>query len=194
MKTVIIKYNAGNVSSVFFALERIGINALVSDSAEEIKSADKIIFPGVGEAGSAMNYLRKNKLDEVIRSLTQPVLGICLGMQLMCNYSEEGDTECLGIFDQNVKLFPTSELKVPQVGWNTITDLKTNLFSDIIENEYQYLVHSYYAELSDNTIARTNYGISFSSALNKNNFYGVQFHPERSGAAGQKIIENFIKL
>lgn len=194
MKTVIVKYNAGNIRSVSFALERINLNAIVSDNAEEIKSADKIIFPGVGEAGSAMNYLRENKLDEVIRSLTQPVLGICLGMQLMCNYSEEGDTECLGIFDQNVKLFLPSELKVPQVGWNTITCLKTNLFTGIAENEYQYLVHSYYAELSDNTIARTNYGISFSSALNKNNFYGVQFHPERSGAAGQKIIENFIKL
>ncbi len=194
MKTVIIKYNAGNVSSVFFALERIGINPLISDNAEEIKSADKIIFPGVGEAGSAMNYLRQNKLDEVIRSLTQPVLGICLGMQLMCNYSEEGKTNCLGIFDQKVKLFPLSELKVPQVGWNTITDLKTNLFSGIIENEYQYLIHSYYVELSAYTIAQTNYGISFSSALNKNNFYGVQFHPERSGAAGQKILENFIKL
>ncbi|MBL7910293.1 MAG: imidazole glycerol phosphate synthase subunit HisH [Bacteroidia bacterium] len=194
MKTVIIKYNAGNVSSVSFALERIGINALISENAEEIKSADKIIFPGVGEAGSAMNYLRQNKLDEVIHSLTQPILGICLGMQLMCNYSEEGKTNCLGIFDQNVKLFPLSELKVPQVGWNTITDLKTNLFSGIIENEYQYLVHSYYVELSAYTIAQTNYGISFSSALNKNNFYGVQFHPERSGAAGQKILENFIKL
>lgn len=194
MKTVIIKYNAGNVSSVSFALERIGINALISDNAEEIKSADKIIFPGVGEAGSAMNYLRQNKLDDVIRSLTQPVLGICLGMQLMCNYSEEGKTNCLGIFDQKVKLFSLPELKVPQVGWNTITDLKTDLFRGIIENEYQYLVHSYYVELSTSTIAQTNYGISFSSALNKNNFYGVQFHPERSGAAGQKILENFIKL
>jgi len=194
MKIVIIKYNAGNVSSVLFALERIGINALISDNAEEIKSADKIIFPGVGEAGSAMNYLRQTKLDEVIPSLAQPVLGICLGMQLMCNYSEEGKTNCLGIFDQEVKLFPLSELKVPQVGWNTITDLKTDLFKDIIENEYQYLVHSYYVELSAYTIAQTIYGISFSSALNKNNFYGLQFHPERSGAAGQKILENFIKL
>lgn len=194
MKTVIIKYNAGNIRSVSSALERIGVNALVSDNAEEIMSADKIIFPGVGEAASAMNYLRENKLDEVIRSLTQPLLGICLGMQLMCNYSEEGNTNCLGIFNQDVKLFSSSKLKVPQVGWNTIRDLKTNLFNGIVENEYQYLVHSYYAELSENTIAQTTYGTSFSSALNKNNFYGVQFHPERSGVAGQKILENFIKL
>jgi glutamine amidotransferase len=194
MKTVIIKYNAGNTRSVSFALERIGINALITDDADEILTADKVIMPGVGEASSAMQYLREKKLDTVICSLTQPFLGICLGMQLMCNYSEEGKTNCLGIFDQDIKLFTFSELKVPQMGWNTITDLKTNLFRGIKENEYQYLVHSYYAELGNNTIAKTNYGINYSTALNKNNFYGVQFHPEKSGVAGQTLLENFIKL
>ena len=194
MKIVIINYGAGNIQSIMFAIERLGYKAVLSNNPDEIKSADKVIFPGVGEASYAMKMLQESGLDTLIPTLTQPVLGICLGMQLMCNYSEEGKTNCLGIFDQKVKLFPLIELKVPQVGWNTITDLKTNLFSGIIENEYQYLVHSYYVELSAYTIAQTNYGISFSSALNKNNFYGVQFHPERSGAAGQKILENFIKL
>ncbi|MBA2614129.1 MAG: imidazole glycerol phosphate synthase subunit HisH [Bacteroidetes bacterium] len=194
MKTVIIKYNAGNTRSVTFALERIGITPLITDDVDEILSADKLILPGVGEASSAMKYLQEKKLDNVICSLTQPILGICLGMQLMCEYSEEGNTNCLGIFKQNVKLFSRSELKVPQIGWNTILDLKTELFSSVKENEYQYLVHSYYAELGVNTIAKTNYGLTYSSALNKNNFYGVQFHPEKSGPTGQKILENFIKL
>lgn len=193
MKLVIIKYNAGNTQSVFFALERIGITPIITDNLHEIESADKLILPGVGEASSAMKYLKDKKLDVVIRSLSQPILGICLGMQLMCNYSEEGNTKCLGIFNQDIKLFP-STLKVPQIGWNTIFDLKTNLFNSVMENEYQYLVHSYYAELGTNTIAKTNYGIDYSTALNKNNFYGVQFHPEKSGISGQTILENFIKL
>jgi|SRR3954464_7905771 len=193
MKLVIVKYNAGNIRSVTFALERLGIHATVTDNKEEILSADKVIFPGVGEASSAMSYLKERELDKVIVSLKQPVLGICLGMQLMCNYSEEGDTACLGIFDQQVKKF-RSTLKVPQIGWNKINGLRSPLFNGIKENEYMYFVHSYYAELGNNTIALTNYDIVYSSALHKNNFYAAQFHPEKSSTAGQKVLENFIKL
>ena len=193
MKTVIIKYNAGNIRSVTFALDRIGVNAVVTDNINEIISADKIIFPGVGEASSAMKYLREHKLDEVIISLKQPVLGICLGMQLMCNHSEEGDTKCLGIFDQQVKKF-TNKLKVPQIGWNNIVDLKSALLENVNENAYMYFVHSYYVELGKNTIAKTDYGIQYSASLQKNNFYAVQFHPEKSGEAGQRILENFIGM
>ena len=193
MEISIIKYNAGNIQSVLFALERIGINAIVTDDIEVLQKSDKVIFPGVGEASSAMNYLKERKLDEVIVNLKQPVLGICLGMQLMCKYSEEGSTNCLGIFDNNIKLF-SGDVKVPQIGWNNIYDLKTNLFKKVKENEYMYLVHSYYAEVSKHTIAKTNYGLEYSSSLQKNNFYGVQFHPEKSSDAGQTILENFIKL
>ncbi len=193
MNVSIIKYNAGNVQSVLFALERIGINATVTDDAAFLNSSDKIILPGVGEASSAMHYLKERKLDEVIVNLKQPVLGICLGMQLMCQSSEEGDTKCLGIFDNKVKRF-SGDVKVPQIGWNNIYDLKTNLYNNIKENEYMYLVHSYYAEISEHTIAKTNYGLEYSSSLQKNNFYGVQFHPEKSGDAGQQVLENFIKL
>jgi glutamine amidotransferase len=192
MKTVIIKYNAGNVRSVEFALERLGASAIVSDDAEVLRSADKIIFPGVGEAGSAMSYLEEKNLDRIIRELKQPVLGICLGMQLMCRYSEESDTKCLGIFDQDVKRFPAGN-KVPQIGWNNVNSSDT-LFDSVSENEYMYFVHGYYAELSGNTIARTNYGFDYSSALKKANFYGVQFHPEKSGNAGEKVLENFLAL
>lgn len=194
MKVVIVKYNAGNIRSVSFALERLGVNAVVSDNKEEILSADKIIFPGVGEAGTAMSYLKEKKLDEIIVNLKQPVLGICLGMQLMCKHSEEGDTDCLGIFDSNVLKFESSVLKVPQIGWNTIAELNSKLFTGIKENEYMYFVHGYYAEKCKNTIALTQYGIDYSSALQKDNFYGVQFHPEKSGQMGQKIIENFLNL
>ena len=199
MKVAIIKYNAGNIRSVLFALERIGILAEVSDDAEKISSADKVIFPGVGEASSAMKYLKEKKLDEIIRNLAQPVLGICLGMQLMCRHSEEGNTDCLGIFPLQVKKFPHTKrdgeiLKVPQVGWNNISDLKGKLFNEIKENEYVYFVHGYYAESGTGTIAKTNYILEYSSALQKNNFYGVQFHPEKSSTAGQKILENFLKL
>jgi glutamine amidotransferase len=193
MKVSIVKYNAGNVQSVLFALERIGVNAIVTDNIDELNTSDKIIFPGVGEASSAMNYLKERKLDAVIVNLKQPVLGICLGMQLMCNYSEEGNTNCLGIFDNQIKLFK-GDIKVPQIGWNNIYELKTNLYKRIKENEYMYFVHSYYAEISAYTIAKTNYGLEYSSSLQKNNFYAAQFHPEKSSDAGQQLLENFIKL
>ena len=193
MKVVIIKYNAGNIRSVLFALERIGVEAVVTDDHDEIRNADKVIFPGVGEASSAMNYLRSKGLDTLIKSLKQPVLGICLGMQLMCSHSEENDTECMGIFEQKVRLFPSSGLKVPQIGWNNILDLKSLLMNDIPENAYMYFVHSYYVENCENAIAKTDYIIEYSSAIQKNNFYAVQFHPEKSGDAGQKILENFIR-
>jgi glutamine amidotransferase len=193
MKVVIIKYNAGNIRSVLFALERIGVEAVVTDDHDEIRNADKVIFPGVGEASSAMNYLRSKGLDTLIKSLKQPVLGICLGMQLMCSHSEENDTECMGIFEQKVRLFPSSGLKVPQIGWNNILDLKSLLMNDIPENAYMYFVHRYYVENCENAIAKTDYIIEYSSAIQKNNFYAVQFHPEKSGDAGQKILENFIR-
>ena len=192
MKVVIIKYNAGNIRSVLFALERIGVNAIVTDDHDEIRSADRVIFPGVGEASSAMNYLKQKGLDVLIRSLTQPVLGICLGMQLMCSFSEENNTTCLGIFEEKVKLFPVNGFKIPQIGWNNITHLKSNLFQGITENAYMYFVHSYYVEKCDDAIALTNYVSEYSSAVQKNNFYAVQFHPEKSGEEGQKILENFI--
>lgn len=193
MKIAIIKYNAGNIQSVKFALNRIGIEPLVTDSIEEIKSADKVIFPGVGEASSAMTYLKEKGLDKIICNLKQPVLGICLGMQLMCKSSEEGNSNCLGIFNQTVKLFKGEE-KVPQIGWNTIYDLKGPLFNGVSENEFQYFVHGYYVELGENTIATTNYITEYSSALQKDNFYGVQFHPEKSAKAGEQILKNFIAL
>jgi glutamine amidotransferase len=199
MKVAIIKYNAGNIQSVTFALERIGIHPIVTDNPDEILSADKIIFPGVGEASSAMSYLRNNNLDKLIVSLKQPTLGICLGMQLMCNHSEEGNTNCLGIFDSSVKKFDFERqqkdmLKIPQIGWNTIYNLNSKIFSTIKENEYMYFVHSYYVEKSNDMIATTNYGIEYSSALQKNNFYAVQFHPEKSSDAGQQLLKNFIEL
>lgn len=193
MKVVIIKYNAGNIRSVLFSLERIGVNAQVTDDYDEILAADRVIFPGVGEASSAMNYLREKGLDKLICSLKQPVLGICLGMQLMCSYSEENNTTCLGVFEQKVKLFPSSNaIKIPQIGWNNITDLKSGLFEGVSENSYMYFVHSYYVEECENAIAKTNYVTDYSSAIQKNNFYAVQFHPEKSGVDGQKILENFI--
>ena len=196
MKVVIIKYNAGNVRSVSFALERLGIIPVISDDIELIRSADKVIFPGVGEASSAMQYLKERKLDQLITSLKQPVLGICLGMQLMCSYSEEGETSCLGIFDQKVLKFisNSNELKVPQMGWNNIHELKDPLFKSVKENDYMYFVHGYYVEKGEHTIATTDYLLSYSSALQKNNFYAVQFHPEKSAEAGQQVITNFLKL
>lgn len=193
MKIAIIKYNAGNIQSVKFALNRIGIEPFVTDSIEEIQSADKVLFPGVGEASSAMNYLKEKGLDKIIFNLKQPVLGICLGMQLMCKFSEEGNTNCLGIFNQTVKLFKGEE-KVPQIGWNSIYNLKGPLFIGVSENEFQYFVHGYYVELGENTIATTNYITEYSSALQKDNFYGVQFHPEKSAKAGEQILKNFIAL
>ncbi|AEV96762.1 imidazole glycerol phosphate synthase, glutamine amidotransferase subunit [Niastella koreensis] len=196
MDLVIIKYNAGNIQSVLYALERIGVNAVVTDDVEQIKSAGKVIFPGVGEASSAMRYLKEHKLDTVIKNLQQPVLGICLGMQLMCAYSEENDTTCLGIFDEHVQQFTpkNGELKVPQIGWNNIFNLKTKLFADLPENSYCYFVHGYYAALGEHTIATTDYVQPYSSALQRDNFYGVQFHPEKSAKAGELILKNFLSL
>jgi glutamine amidotransferase len=193
MVLAIIKYNAGNIQSVLYALERIGVSAIVTDNHEEIQKADKVIFPGVGEASSAMKYLRERKLDALIKSLTQPVLGICLGMQLMCKYSEENDTECLGIFDEEVKRFKAEGLglKVPQIGWNNIYDLKSKLFKGVDEKSYCYFVHGYYAALGEHTIGTTDYVQPYSSGLQKNNFYGVQFHPEKSAAVGERILKNF---
>mgnify|MGYP001598480946 CR=1 FL=1 len=193
MKVIIIKYNAGNTCSVDIALQRIGINAILSDDATEIRSADKVIFPGVGAAASAMQYLKERNLHKVIKELNQPLLGICLGMQLLCAYSEEGDTNCLGVFPQTVKQFKGT-IKVPQVGWNNVSTLKTSLFYGVSENEYMYFVHSYYAGINENTIAATDYCGKYSAALQKGNFYAVQFHPEKSAKAGQKILENFIAL
>jgi imidazole glycerol-phosphate synthase subunit HisH len=193
---VIIKYNAGNIQSVLFALDRIGVSAVVTDDAERISQATRVIFPGVGEAKTAMKYLKQRGLDSLIKGLTQPVLGICLGMQLMCRYSQENDTECLGIFDEDVKLFLPlggERIKVPQIGWNTIHHLKSSLFKDIPESSYMYFVHGYYASLGEHTIAETDYGITYSAALHKSNFYGVQFHPEKSAVTGEKILKNFIE-
>lgn len=193
MKLIIVKYNAGNIQSVLYALERIGVEAVVTDDHEQIKSADKVIFPGVGEASSAMRYLKERGLDELLKSLTQPVLGVCLGMQLMCSYSEENDTECLGIFEEQVKQFKPidSTIKVPQIGWNNIYNLETDLFKNLAEESYCYFVHGYYAALGEHTIATTDYVQPYSSALHKNNFYGVQFHPEKSAAVGEQILKNF---
>lgn len=196
MDTVVIKYNAGNLRSVEFALSRLGVEPVFSDEAETILKAQRIIFPGVGEASSAMKYLRERQLDEVILAAKQPFLGICLGMQLMCKHSEENDTTCLGIFDESVKKFNPADpaLKVPQIGWNTIANLNTPVFTDIPEDSYCYFVHGYYASKGEHTIATTDYGGLYSAALNKTNYYGVQFHPEKSAAIGQKIIENFLKI
>ncbi|MBO7255021.1 MAG: imidazole glycerol phosphate synthase subunit HisH [Paludibacteraceae bacterium] len=193
MKVAIIKYNAGNVCSIYNAINRLGIEPIITDHSEQILTADKIIFPGVGEASSAMQYLKQHNLDSVIKDLKQPLLGICLGMQLLCRFSEENNTPCLGIFNQDIKKF-TSSNKIPQIGWNSIDTLSSELFKGINNNEYVYFVHSYYAEISENTIAATDYGIKYSSALQKGNFYATQFHPEKSGFIGSKIIENFINL
>jgi len=196
MKIVIIKYNAGNIQSVLYALERIGVTAMVTDAIEEIQTADKVIFPGVGEASTAMQYLKERNLDELIKNLKQPVLGICLGMQLMCTHSTENETACLGIFEEQVKQFETSDpsIKVPQIGWNTITHLQSNLFKGVSENSFAYFVHGYYAAKGQHTIATTNYIQDYSSALQKDNFYGVQFHPEKSAKVGEQIIQNFLSL
>lgn len=193
MKIVIINYGAGNIQSIMFAIERLGFHAVLSNNPDEIKAADKVIFPGVGEASYAMKMLQESGLDTLIPTLKQPVLGICLGMQLMCNKSEEGNTKGLGIFDVDVIKF-TPKVKVPQMGWNQIYNLKSDLFKGINENEYMYLVHSFYAPLCAETIATTNYELEYSSALENDNFYGTQFHPEKSGDIGEQILGNFLKL
>lgn len=199
MNIVIIKYNAGNIESVNNALQRQGVLAEITGDHEKIKAADKVIFPGVGEASTTMAYLKKEGLDKLIPSLTQPVLGICLGLQLMCSHSEEGDTPCLGIFEEKVKLFipePGMEYitKVPHMGWNNITKLKSELFDESIDNQFVYFVHSYYATVGEHTAAVGNYINPFSAALHKDNFYATQFHPEKSGPVGARILANFLKI
>ena len=199
MKIVIIRYNAGNIESVSNALKRLGVTAEITDDPDKIKNAGKVIFPGVGEASTTMKYLKERNLDQLIISLTQPVLGICLGLQLMCSHSDEGDTPCLGIFEEKVKKFiptPGNEFitKVPHMGWNQIYDLKGSLFSPALENRHVYFVHSYYADLGEHTIATTRYIVPFSAALRKNNFFATQFHPEKSGGVGAEILSNFLNL
>ena len=193
MKIVIIDYGAGNIQSIKFAIKRLGYEAVLSSNEDEIRQADKVIFPGVGEAGSAMKMLKSTGLDKVIPTLKQPVLGICLGMQLMCDHSEEGDTKGLGIFKADVKRFDNS-VKVPQIGWNQITNLETHLFDKVQNEEYVYLVHSYYVPECKDEIARTEYGVNYSTALHRDNFYGVQFHPEKSSKTGEQILKNFLNL
>ncbi len=199
MNIVIIKYNAGNIESVKNALGRLGVKAEITADHEKIRNADKVIFPGVGEASTTMEYLRNQGLDKLIVSLKQPVLGICLGLQLMCSHSEENDTLCLGIFDEKVirfipKLGEEFITKVPHMGWNSITNLKSRIFSKETENQYVYFVHSFFAGLGEHTVATCNYIKPFSAALQKDNFYATQFHPEKSGTVGAKILENFINL
>jgi imidazole glycerol-phosphate synthase subunit HisH len=190
----IIKYNAGNITSVKNAVERLRFDCIVTDDEQQIRNADKVIFPGVGEASSAMNYLRERGMDKLITSLTQPVLGICLGQQLMCKFSEEGNTTCLGIFDVEVKKLPATDI-VPHMGWNGLRPRKdSNLLKDISENDDVYFVHSYYCELSENTIAECDYILPFSAAMQKDNFYATQFHPEKSASVGERILINFLKL
>lgn len=196
----IVKYNAGNIQSVLFALERLGVDAKVTDDKEELFAADKVIFPGVGAARSAMDSLKEKGLDAIIKQLKQPVLGICVGMQLLFEHSEESDTECLGIIPAKVKLFRSEEIspdipiKVPQVGWNDIYNLKTDLFKNVPEHSYVYYVHSYYAEMNPYCIATTNYGFEYAGAVQKDNFYGVQFHTEKSAKVGELILKNFLDL
>ena len=196
MNLSIIQYNAGNIQSVLYALERLGVTATVTDDPAFIQASDKVIFPGVGEASTAMAYLKERNLDQLIVSLKQPVLGICLGMQLMCQHSAENDTNCLGIFEEQVLAFKATEMaqKVPQMGWNNIINLKTDLFNGVPENSFAYFVHGFYAGLGDNTIATTDYIQAYSSGLHKDNFYGVQFHPEKSAEVGGQIMQNFLAL
>ena len=194
MKVAIVKYNAGNVESVRNALHRLGVEPVLTDDAEVLKASDKIIFPGVGEASSAMKYLRAKGLDKTIKNLTQPVLGICLGMQLLCKVSEENATECLGVLPYTVKKFENENLKIPQMGWNNIFDLKSKLFENVAENSFVYFVHSFYVESGAETLAACDYTVNFSAAIRRENFYAVQFHAEKSGAVGERILENFLKI
>ena len=196
MNVAIVKYNAGNVCSVEYALKRLGIEANLTADEAELRAADKIIFPGVGEAATTMSFLHASGLDKVIKELRQPVLGICLGMQLMCKHSEEGDVDCLGIFDAEVKRFVSDkhENKIPHMGWNTLTDVKGKLFSGFSAEEFVYFVHSYYVPVNEYTAAVTDYIHPFSAALQKDNFYATQFHPEKSGSVGERILRNFLAV
>lgn len=196
MNIVIIKYNAGNIFSVEHAFKRLGIEAVVTGDKELIQKADKVIFPGVGEASSTMQHLRQTGLDKLIPNLKQPVLGICLGMQLMCSHSEEGNVDCLNIFDTEVKRFVPQkhEDKVPHMGWNTISNVKSDLFDMSLENQFVYFVHSYYVAISKHTAAITDYIHPFSAAMHKDNFYATQFHPEKSGSVGESILRNFLEI
>ena len=193
MKVAVVKYKAGNIQSVLFALNRLGIQPVWTDNPEEIASADKVVLPGVGQAGTAMESLQKNGIAELIPTLRQPLLGICIGMHLLCASSEENNTKCIGVFDTEVVKFK-GDIKIPQIGWNQIGSLSSPLFDGIAENSYVYFVHSYHARQSNDSIASTNYGETFSSALSKDNFYGVQFHTEKSGKIGEEILNNFLKL
>lgn len=194
MTTTIVNFDSGNVRSVMYGLARLGVDAVLTDSPEVLASADRVVFPGVGEASSAMSYLREKRLDRVIRQLKQPVLGICLGMQMLCRSSEESDAECLGLLPYKARRFRSGELKVPHTGWNQIGDLRSPLFAGISGSAYVYFVHSYFVELCDAAIATAEYGVTFSAAVAQENFFGVQFHPERSGPIGARILENFLKL
>jgi len=194
MRIAVVKYNAGNVESIKNALVRLNVEPILTDDAETLKSADKVIFPGVGESSTAMRFLREKNLDEVIKKLTQPVLGICLGMQLLCEFSEENSTECLGILPYRVRRFVSADLKVPQTGWNTISNLKSPLFEDVPEHSFVYFVHSFYVETGAATIAACDYELNFSAAIHWQNFYAVQFHAEKSGAVGERILENFLRI
>lgn len=194
MQLAIIKYNAGNIRSVDHALKRLGVSAEITDDHKTIREADRVIFPGVGEASSTMKYLKNKGLDELIKGLLQPVLGICLGQQLMCSYSEEGSTECLGIFDQPVLHFPERKMKVPHMGWNSLDRVEAPLFPKSLQASYCYFVHSYYVPVCDYTAAETNYIVPFSAALQKDNFFATQFHPEKSGAAGEAVLKQFLTV
>lgn len=193
MKVAIVKYNAGNIRSVYFALERLGVAAVITDDHEQLCTADRVIFPGVGEASTTMHYLKEKKLDILLRELTQPVLGICLGLQLMCARSEEGNTDCIGIFDLEVKKFEM-KLKVPHMGWNSLEKVRGKLIPPELEGNFVYFVHSYYAVLGENTSAVTEYINPFSAAIERGNFFATQFHPEKSGPVGEKILKNFLEV
>jgi len=193
MKIAVIKYNAGNIHSVRLALQRLNVDPIVTDDIPTIKSADKVIFPGVGEASTAMAFIKANGIAELIPQLKQPVLGICLGLQLMCRDSEENNTECLGIFNTAVRRFPPDD-KVPHMGWNTLRDLRGDLFKNVDSETFVYFVHSYYAELDPFTIATTDYILPFGAAMQRDNFFAVQFHPEKSGVVGEQLLRNFIAL
>jgi glutamine amidotransferase len=194
MRIAVIKYNAGNIQSVRYALERLSVDFLVTDDPEEIRGADKVIFPGVGEASTTMAFLRQKKMDQLIVNLKQPVLGICLGMQLMCRHSDENNTTCLGIFGETVRKFtPANDLKVPHIGWNSLLRV-SGWLSQELENQFVYFVHSYFVPLNEHTVAQTEYGSPFSAAMKKDNFYAVQFHPEKSAAAGERVLQSFLSV